>query len=146
MPKTPLSTSADSQNTHTESASNKVSNQDFSSHAVSDSDTAKSMTSESKPDVQESVSLSSQSQAESLGADSHSKSVSSLKEPLNEEKITDIPQPKVTRSVVSNVQFGKQVLMRPLRRNTSLQMLLRSSLKPSLKKLFTQTLKNWRPR
>ena len=96
MPKTPLSTSADSQNTHTESASNKVSNQDFSSHAVSDSDTAKSMTSESKPDVQESVSLSSQSQAESLGADSHSKSVSSLKEPLNEEKITDIPQPKVT--------------------------------------------------
>ena len=96
MPKTPLSTSADSQNTHTESASNKVSNQDFSSHAVSDSDTAKSMTSESKPDVQESVSLSSQSQAESLGADSHSKSVSSLKEPLNEDKITDIPQPKVT--------------------------------------------------
>ena len=96
MPETPLSTSANSQNSHTESASNKVSNQDFSSHAVSNSDTAKYMTSESKPDVQGSVSLSSQSQAESLGADSHSKSVSSLKEPLNEEEITAIPQPKVT--------------------------------------------------
>ena len=96
MPKTPLSTSAESATTRSDSASNKVSNQDFSSHAVSDSDTAKYMTSESKPDVQGSVSLSSQSQAESLGADSHSKSVSSLKEPLNDEEITAIPQPKVT--------------------------------------------------
>ena len=46
MPETPLSTSAESATTRSDSVSNKVSNQDFSSHSVSHSAFAKSMTSE----------------------------------------------------------------------------------------------------
>ena len=93
MPKTPLSTSADSHAIDAGSASNKVSNQNLSSHSVSHSAIAKSMTSETARDFQDSASLSSDSQA----SDVHSNVTSSpkeqvYKEQVDEEKNLNIPQ------------------------------------------------------
>ena len=93
MPETPLSTSAESATTRSDSVSNKVSNQDFSSHSVSHSAFAKSMTSETARDSQQdSLSLFSDSQAESLVSDAHSNLASIPKEPIEEEKKVNIPQ------------------------------------------------------
>ena len=73
--------------TRSDSASNKVSNQDFSSHSVSHSAFAKSMTSETAQDSQQdSLGLFSDSQAESLVSDAHSNLASIPKEPIEEEK------------------------------------------------------------
>lgn len=93
MPKTPLSTSADSHAIDAGSASNKVSNQNLSSHSVSHSVIAKTMTSETARDSQDSVGLSSESQA----SDVHSNVTSSpkeqvYKEQVDEEKNLNIPQ------------------------------------------------------
>ena len=93
MPETPLSTSADSHAIDAGSASNKVSNQNLSSHSVSHSVIAKTMTSETARDSQDSVSLSSESQA----SDVHSNVTSSpkeqvYKEQVDEEKNLNIPQ------------------------------------------------------
>ena len=93
MPKTPLSTSADSHAIGAGSASNKVSNQNLSSHSVSHSVIAKTMTSETARDSQDSVGLSSESQA----SDVHSNVTSSpkeqvYKEQVDEEKNLNIPQ------------------------------------------------------
>ena len=93
MPETPLSTSADSHAIDAGSASNKVSNQNLSSHSVSHSVIAKTMTSETARDSQDSVSLSSESQA----SDVHSNVTSSPKEQVykgqvDEEKNLNIPQ------------------------------------------------------
>ena len=92
MPETPLSTSADSHAIDAGSASNKVSNQNLSSHSVSHSAIAKTMTSETARDFQDSIGLSSDSQAESLASDVHSNVTSSSKEQVNEEKNLNIPQ------------------------------------------------------
>ena len=92
MPETPLSTSAESNVAHVGSASNKVSNQDFSSHSVSHSTLAKSMTSESSQDFQSSTGLTSNSHVDSLVPDAHSNVASSPKEEPDNEKKTDIPQ------------------------------------------------------
>ena len=93
MPETPLSMSAESATTRSDSASNKVSNQDFSSHSVSHSAFAKSMTSETARDSQQdSLSLFSDSQAESLVSDAHSNLASIPKEPIEEEKKVNNPQ------------------------------------------------------
>ena len=92
MPETPLSTSAESNVAHVGSASNKVSNQDFSSHSVSHSTLAKSMTSESSQDFQSSTGLTSNSHVDSLVPDAHSNVASSPKEETDNEKKTDIPQ------------------------------------------------------
>ncbi len=97
MPETPLSTSADSHAIDAGLASNKVSNQNFSSHSVSHSAIAKTMTSETARDFQDSVGLSSDSQAESLASDVHSNVTSSPKEQVDkeqvdEEKNLNIPQ------------------------------------------------------
>lgn len=93
MPKTPLSTSADSHAIDAGSASNKVSNQNLSSHSVSHSVIAKTMTSETARDSQDSVGLSSESQA----SDVHSNVTSIPKEQVDkkqvdEEKNLNIPQ------------------------------------------------------
>lgn len=93
MPETPLSTSADSHAIDAGSASNKVSNQNLSSHSVSHSAIAKTMTSETARDSQDSVGLSSESQA----SDVHSNVTSSpkeqvYKEQVDEEKNLNIPQ------------------------------------------------------
>lgn len=93
MPKTPLSTSADSHAIDAGSASNKVSNQNLSSHSVSHSVIAKTMTSETARDSQDSVGLSSESQA----SDVHSNVTLSpkeqvYKEQVDEEKNLNIPQ------------------------------------------------------
>ncbi len=92
MPETPLSTSAESNVAHVGSASNKVSNQDFSSHSVSHSTLAKSMTSESSQDFQSSTGLTSNSHVDSLVPDAHSNVASSPKEEPDNEKKTDIPR------------------------------------------------------
>lgn len=146
MPETPLSTSAESATTRSDSVSNKVSNQDFSSHSVSHSAFAKSMTSETARDSQQdSLSLFSDSQAESLVSDAHSNLASIPKEPIEEEKKVNIPQETET----SKRRFKRPVWETSLNEASEgsifLQMLPRSSLKLSLTKLFIQTLKNWRP-
>ena len=92
MPETPLSTSAESATTRSYSASNKVSNQDFSSHSVAHSAIVKTMTSETARDFQDSVDLSSNSQADSLAPNVHSNVISSPKEQVDKEKNLIIPQ------------------------------------------------------
>ena len=92
MPETPLSTSADSHAIDSGSASNKVSNQNLSSHSVAHSAIAKTMTSETARDFQDSVDLSSNSQADSLAPDVHSNVISSPKEQVDKEKNLIIPQ------------------------------------------------------
>ena len=92
MPETPLSMSADSHAIDSGSASNKVSNQNLSSHSVAHSAIAKTMTSETARDFQDSVDLSSNSQADSLAPNVHSNVISSLKEQVDKEKNLIIPQ------------------------------------------------------
>mgnify|MGYP004573760029 CR=1 FL=1 len=92
MPETPLSMSADSHAIDSGSASNKVSNQNLSSHSVAHSAIAKTMTSETARDFQDSVDLSSNSQADSLAPDVHSNVISSPKEQVDKEKNLIIPQ------------------------------------------------------
>ena len=92
MPETPLSMSADSHAIDSGSASNKVSNQNLSSHSVAHSAIVKTMTSETARDFQDSVDLSSNSQADSLAPNVHSNVISSLKEQVDKEKILIIPQ------------------------------------------------------
>ena len=92
MPETPLSMSADSHAIDSGSASNKVSNQNLSSHSVAHSAIAKTMTSETARDFQDSVDLSSSSQADSLAPDVHSNVISSPKEQVDKEKNLIIPQ------------------------------------------------------
>ena len=93
MPETPLSMSADSHAIDSGSASNKVSNQNLSSHSVAHSAIAKTMTSETAQDSQQdSVGLFSVSQAESLVSDAHSNEASSPKEQVDKEKNLIIPQ------------------------------------------------------
>ena len=92
MPETPLSMSADSHVIDSGSASNKVSNQNLSSHSVAHSAIAKTMTSETARDFQDSVDLSSNSQADSLAPDVHSNVISSPKEQVDKEKNLIIPQ------------------------------------------------------
>ena len=92
MPETPLSMSADSHAIDSGSASNKVSNQNLSSHSVAHSAIAKTMTSETARDFQDSVDLSSNSQADSLAPNVHSNVISSPKEQVDKEKNLIIPQ------------------------------------------------------
>ena len=92
MPETPLSMSADSHAIDSGSASNKVSNQNLSSHSVAHSAIVKTMTSETARDFQDSVDLSSNSQADSLAPNVHSNVISSLKEQVDKEKNLIIPQ------------------------------------------------------
>lgn len=92
MPETPLSMSADSHAIYSGSASNKVSNQNLSSHSVAHSAIVKTMTSETARDFQDSVDLSSNSQADSLAPNVHSNVISSLKEQVDKEKNLIIPQ------------------------------------------------------
>lgn len=92
MPETPLSMSADSHAIDSGLASNKVSNQNLSSHSVAHSAIAKTMTSETARDFQDSVDLSSNSQADSLAPDVHSNVISSPKEQVDKEKNLIIPQ------------------------------------------------------
>ena len=92
MPETPLSMSADSHAIDSGSASNKVSNQNLSSHSVAHSAIAKTMTSETARDFQDSVDLSSNSQADSLAPNVHSNAISSPKEQVDKEKNLIIPQ------------------------------------------------------
>lgn len=92
MPETPLSMSADSHAIDYGSASNKVSNQNLSSHSVAHSAIAKTMTSETARDFQDSVDLSSNSQADSLAPNVHSNVISSPKEQVDKEKNLIIPQ------------------------------------------------------
>ena len=92
MPETPLSMSADSHAIDSGSASNKVSNQNLSSHFVAHSAIAKTMTSETARDFQDSVDLSSNSQADSLAPNVHSNAISSPKEQVDKEKNLIIPQ------------------------------------------------------
>ena len=92
MPETPLSMSADSHAIDSGSASNKVSNQNLSSHSVAHSAIVKTMTSETARDFQDSVDLSSNSQADSLAPDVHSNVISSPKEQVDKEKNLIIPQ------------------------------------------------------
>ena len=92
MPETPLSMSADSHAIDSGSALNKVSNQNLSSHSVAHSAIAKTMTSETARDFQDSVDLSSNSQADSLAPNVHSNVISSLKEQVDKEKNLIIPQ------------------------------------------------------
>ena len=92
VPETPLSMSADSHAIDSGSASNKVSNQNLSSHSVAHSAIAKTMTSETVRDFQYSVDLSSNSQADSLAPNVHSNVISSLKEQVDKEKNLIIPQ------------------------------------------------------
>lgn len=92
MPETPLSMSADSHAIDSGSASNKVSNQNLSSHSVAHSAIAKTMASETARDFQDSVDLSSNSQADSLAPDVHSNVISSPKEQVDKEKNLIIPQ------------------------------------------------------
>ena len=93
MPETLLSMSADSHAIDSGSASNKVSNQNLSSHSVAHSAIAKTtMTSETARDFQDSVDLSSNSQANSLAPDVHSNVISSPKEQVDKEKNLIIPQ------------------------------------------------------
>ena len=91
MPETPLSMSADSHAIDSGSASNKVSNQNLSSHSVAHSAIVKTMTSETARDFQDSVDLSSNSQADSLAPNVHSNVISSLKEQVDKEKNLIIP-------------------------------------------------------
>ena len=92
MPETPLSMSADSHAIDSGSASNKVSNQNLSSHSVAHSAIVKTMTSETARDFQDSVDLSSNSQADSLAPNVHSNVISSPKEQVDKEKNLIIPQ------------------------------------------------------
>lgn len=92
MPETPLSVSADSHAIVSGSASNKVSNQNLSSHSVAHSAIVKTMTSETARDFQDSVDLSSNSQADSLAPNVHSNVISSPKEQVDKEKNLIIPQ------------------------------------------------------
>ena len=92
MPETPLSMSADSHAIDSGSASNKVSNQNLSSHSVAHSAIVKTMTSETARDFQDSVDLSSNSQADSLAPNVHSNAISSPKEQVDKEKNLIIPQ------------------------------------------------------
>ena len=92
MPETPLSMSADSHVIDSGSASNKVSNQNLSSHSVAHSAIVKTMTSETARDFQDSVDLSSNSQADSLAPNVHSNVISSPKEQVDKEKNLIIPQ------------------------------------------------------
>ena len=92
MPETPLSMSADSHAIDSGSASNKVSNQNLSSHSVAHSAIVKTMTSETARDFQDSVDLSSNSQADSLALNVHSNVISSPKEQVDKEKNLIIPQ------------------------------------------------------
>lgn len=92
VPETPLSMSADSHAIDSGSASNKVSNQNLSSHSVAHSAIAKTMTSETVRDFQYSVDLSSNSQADSSAPDVHSNVISSPKEQVDKEKNLSIPQ------------------------------------------------------
>ena len=92
MPDTPLSMSADSHAIDSGSASNKVSNQNLSSHSVAHSAIVKTMTSETARDFQDSVDLSSNSQADSLAPNVHSNVISSPKEQVDKEKNLIIPQ------------------------------------------------------
>ena len=92
MPETPLSMSADSHAIDSGSASNKVSNQNLSSHSVAHSAIVKTMTSETARDFQDSVDLSSNSQADSLAPNVHSNVISSPKEQVDKEKNLSIPQ------------------------------------------------------
>lgn len=92
MPETPLSMSADSHAIDSGSASNKVSNQNLSSHSVAHSAIVKTMTSETARDFQDSVDLSSNSQADSLAPNVYSNVISSLKEQVDKEKNLIIPQ------------------------------------------------------
>lgn len=92
MPETPLSMSADSHAIDSGSASNKVSNQNLSSHSVAHSAIVKTMTSETARDFQASVDLSSNSQADSLAPNVHSNVISSPKEQVDKEKNLIIPQ------------------------------------------------------
>ena len=92
MPETPLSMSADSHAIDSGSASNKVSNQNLSSHSIAHSAIAKTMTSETARDFQDSVDLSSNSQADSLAPNVHSNVISSPKEQVDKEKNLIIPQ------------------------------------------------------
>ena len=92
VPETPLSMSADSHAIDSGSASNKVSNQNLSSHSVAHSAIVKTMTSETARDFQDSVDLSSNSQADSLAPNVHSNVISSLKEQVDKEKNLIIPQ------------------------------------------------------
>ena len=95
MPETPLSMSADSHAIDSGSASNKVSNQNLSSHSVAHSAIVKTMTSETARDFQDSVDLSSNSQADSLAPNVHSNVISSPKEQVDKEKNLIIPQETV---------------------------------------------------
>ena len=92
VPETPLSMSADSHAIDSGSASNKVSNQNLSSHSVAHSAIVKTMTSETARDFQDSVDLSSNSQADSLAPNVHSNVISSPKEQVDKEKNLSIPQ------------------------------------------------------
>ena len=92
VPETPLSMSADSHAIDSGSASNKVSNQNLSSHSVAHSAIVKTMTSETARDFQDSVDLSSNSQADSLAPNVHSNVISSPKEQVDKEKNLIIPQ------------------------------------------------------
>ena len=92
MPETPLSMSADSHAIDSGSASNKVSNQNLSSHSVAHSAIVKTMTSETARDFQDSVDLSSNSQADSLAPNVHSNVISNPKEQVDKEKNLIIPQ------------------------------------------------------
>ena len=64
----------------------------MSSHSVAHSAIAKTMTSETARDFQDSVDLSSSSQADSLAPDVHSNVISSPKEQVDKEKNLIIPQ------------------------------------------------------